>query len=212
MMLSEVPATYLQGLPERSWKGCEPELFRAVKLAYDSPRRVYHAWSHIEMCLREFKQVHFVEPRAVLMALLFHDAVYVAGDSQNEIRSAELAQNRLQRDSNLTASERDRVSQLIMLTASHHQEAGVDADAAAFIDIDLAVLGGDWPTYQSYAQGVEREYCPSVVSLTLFRLGRRRFLQGLLSQPSVFLTPTMRERCEATARVNLQREMDDLLV
>jgi predicted metal-dependent HD superfamily phosphohydrolase len=211
MMLCDPPAAYLQGLPARAWQGCDAELFRVVRQAYDSPGRVYHAWSHIEMCLREFKQAHFEDPRTVLMALLFHDAVYVVGDSQNELRSAELAQQNLQRHSNLTASERDRVAQLIMLTASHHSETVLDADAAAFIDIDLALLGSDWPTYQAYARGVEREYCPAVVSLALFRMGRRRFLQGLLSQPFIFLTPGQRERGQAAARGNVQREMDELL-
>ena len=212
MTLCEPPAAYLQGLPALAWQGCDAELFRVVRQAYDSPGRVYHAWSHIEMCLREFNQVHFDDPRTVLMALLFHDAVYVVGDSQNELRSAELAAQSLQRHSNLTASERDRVSQLIMLTAHHHQPTVLDGDAAAFIDIDLAVLGSDWATYQAYALGVAREFCPSVVPRALFRTGRRRFLQGLLSQPFVFLTPNQRERCEAAARGNVQREMDELLV
>jgi predicted metal-dependent HD superfamily phosphohydrolase len=206
------PVDYLQGLSEPSWQGCEPELFRVVQQAYDSPGRVYHAWRHIEMCLREFKQVQFVEPRTVLVALLFHDAVYVAGDSQNQARSADLARQSLQRYSNLTTSEQDRVVQLIMLTANHHHDTVLDADAAAFIDIDLAVLSSDWPTYQAYAQGVEREFCPSVVSPAMFRLGRRRFLQGLLSQPFVFLTPAMRERGEVDARRNLQREIEALQV
>jgi predicted metal-dependent HD superfamily phosphohydrolase len=207
------PADYLQGLSEPSWRGCEPELFQVVQQAYDSPGRVYHAWQHIEMCLREFKTLHFVEPRTVLVALLFHDAVYVAGDSQNEARSAALAWQSLQRYSNLTTSEQDRVVQLIMLTANHHHHDTVlDDDAAAFIDIDLAVLCSDWPTYQAYAQGVEREFCPSVVSPAMFRLGRRRFLQGLLSQPSIFLTPAMRERGEVVARRNLQREIEELLI
>jgi predicted metal-dependent HD superfamily phosphohydrolase len=206
------PADYLSDVPEQAWQGCDAELFRVVRRAYDSPGRVYHSWSHIEMCLREFKRTHFDDPRTVLMALLFHDAVYVVGDTKNEWRSAGFAQQSLQRHSNLTASERDRVAQLIMLTASHHSEAALDADAAAFIDIDLAVLGSDWLTYQAYARGVEREYCPAVVSQALFRVGRRRFLQGLLSQPFIFLTPGQRDRGEAAARVNVQREMDELLV
>jgi predicted metal-dependent HD superfamily phosphohydrolase len=203
------PAIYLQGLPPQAWQGCDAELFRVVQQAYDSPGRVYHAWSHIEMCLQAFGQVHFVEPRTVLMALLFHDAVYVAGDAQNELRSAKFAQQSLHRYSNLTASEQDRVSQLIMLTANHHHETVLDGDAAAFIDIDLAVLGSDWPTYQAYALGVEREFCHSVVSRALFRMGRLRFLQGLLSQPVIFLTQGMRGRREDAARRNLRREIDE---
>ncbi|XVJ69334.1 MAG: hypothetical protein HEQ39_06545 [Rhizobacter sp.] len=212
MTLCDPPADYLQGLPALAWQGCDAELFRVVRQAYDSPGRVYHAWSHIEMCLREFNQAHFDDPRTVLMALLFHDAVYVVGESTNEWRSAELAQQSLQRHSNLTASERDRVSELIMLTAHHHQPTVLDGDAASFIDIDLAVLGSDWTTYQAYALGVAREFCPAVVSRALFQVGRRRFLQRLLSQPRVFLTPNMRERCEDAARRNLQLEMDELLL
>ena len=212
MMFPKAPAAYLQDLPEQGWRGCEPELFHVVRKAYESPGRVYHSWAHVEMCLLAFRQVQFVEPRTVLLALLFHDAVYVAGDPQNEMRSAEFAQQSLQRYSNLSTGERDRVVQLIMLTASHHSDVVLDADAAAFIDIDLAVLGSDWPCYQTYALGVEREYCPAVVSLKSFRAGRRGFLQRLLSQPFIFLTPDMRERCEASARRNLQREMDELLV
>ena len=197
---------WLAGIDAQATVGIDAALFDAVRRACDSPGRDYHAWSHIEACLGEFRQTRFDHPRTVLLALLFHDAVYVPGRSDNEARSAELADRLIAQYTDLAADDRRRVSELIVLTAGHHAGAGLDDDACKFIDIDLAVLGEPWPVYQAYADGVKREYCPAVVSEPQFTAGRLAFLDALLRQPQIYLTAEMGEQREAAARRNIAAE------
>jgi predicted metal-dependent HD superfamily phosphohydrolase len=210
MTASDAPIDELAGIAAVATRGCEPELFRRARQAYDSPGRHYHAWSHIEACLREFALQDFDEPRAVLLALLFHDAVYVAGRKDNESRSAALAEALIARHCDATPQERQAVTELILLTASHHAHDGLSPDAARLIDIDLAVLGDAWPVYRAYADGVRREFCPSAVSPQAFVAGRSKFLRGLLGEPQLYATEWMRARREAQARSNIARELDEL--
>jgi predicted metal-dependent HD superfamily phosphohydrolase len=198
---------WLAGIDAQAIEGIDETLFDEVRRAYDSPGRHYHAWSHIEACLGEFRTTRFDHPRVVLLALLFHDAVYVPGRSDNEARSAELAERLIVQYTDLNADERRQVSELIALTASHHAGAGLaDDDAKKFIDIDLSVLGAPWPAYEAYAEGVKREYCPAVVSEAQFRAARSAFLDTLLRQPQIYFTAEMRDRREAAARRNIAAE------
>ena len=193
---------------------CDEELVRIARRAYDSPGRHYHAWSHIEACLAEFAKAQadgqVKAPRTVLVALLFHDAVYVAGRRDNELLSAQMAEEAMARNGDSSAQERADVAELIMLTAQHHAHGALSGDAATFLDIDLAVLGADEAIYRAYAQGVRQEFVPSAVSAAAFVEGRGRFLRGLLEQPNIYLTDWMRTRREAAARVNIARELQEL--
>lgn len=152
----------------------------------------------------------FDEPRAVLLALLFHDAVYVAGRKDNEAKSAELADEVLARNSGLSQQEREEISRMILLTASHHAVGNPSRDAMKMLDIDLSILGTEWPAYQAYAAGVRREFCPAVVSEFKFCIGRLQFLRGVQQQEHIFLTEEMRTRREHTARENISREIGEL--
>jgi len=194
--------------------GCDEDLVRIARRAYDSPGRHYHAWSHIEACLAEFAQaqqeMHISEPRTVLIALLFHDAVYVAGRRDNEALSAQLAGDAMARHSDASVHERSAVGELILLTAHHHAHLSLPGDAAIFLDIDLAVLGVDEAAYRAYADGVRQEFVPSAVTPEAFAEGRSRFLRGLLDQPHIYLTDWMRSRREASARTNIARELQEL--
>ncbi len=190
--------------------GCDDELVRIARRAYDSPGRHYHAWSHIEACLVEFRQASFDAPRAALIALLFHDAVYVAGRRDNEALSAKLAEAAMAMHCDAAADERGAVTELILLTASHHADRVMSRDAQTFLDIDLGVLGADAATYDAYAKGVLQEFVPGAVTLDAFVAGRTRFLRGLLDQPNIYFTEWMRTRREAAARRNIERELAQL--
>lgn len=201
---------FLQGIAPAALDGCDDAVFRIARDAYDSPGRHYHAWSHIEACMRQFKDVHLDQPRIVLLAILFHDAIYVPGRRDNEERSAVLATDTLAAHSRLGADERQEVARLICLTASHHAPRTLLHDEAAFIDIDLSVLGADEATYRAYADGVRREFVPAAVTAEAFAAGRSRFLQGLLAQEHIFATTWMRSRREAAARRNIAHELQQL--
>ena len=205
-----LPVPWLAGIAPGCWSGCDPALFAAVRAAYESPGRHYHAWSHIEACLGEFAGFAWDRPRAALLALLFHDAVYVAGRGDNEERSAELAHAAMRQWTDADEAERQAVRGMILATAHHHANAGAPADTSRLLDIDLAVLGASRDEYDRYAAGVRAEWTPQVVSPAEFIVGRVRFLQGLLAQARIYSTPSMRSRREAAARDNVAREIAQL--
>ena len=205
---AELP-DWLRGVDPACFEGCDKEVFRIARRSYDSPWRFYHAWSHIAACLAQFAEQKFDNPRAVLLALLYHDAVYVPGDKENETRSAELAERMLRYRSSVPESERQSVSRMIMLTADHHSAAHrLTPDEARLIDIDLGILGQAWPVYQDYMRGVRKEYTPAVTTEFQYRIGRRAFLEKLLRQKRIFMTDETAGRLEVRARFNIDREID----
>jgi predicted metal-dependent HD superfamily phosphohydrolase len=201
---------WLANIDAQILAGVDARLFERVRNAYDSPGRAYHAWPHILACLKEFRQMRFDNPRAVLLALLFHDAIYVAGRKDNEAKSAELANRTLTELSDVSESEREEISAMIMLTASHHAVGKPSRDAMKMLDIDLSILGADWPMYEAYAAGVRREFCPAVVSDFKFNIGRLKFLRSVQQQTNIFLTDEMQSRREQAAKENIAREISQL--
>jgi predicted metal-dependent HD superfamily phosphohydrolase len=201
---------WLANIDAQILAGIDARLFEHVRSAYDSPGRAYHAWAHILACLKEFRQMTFDNPRAVLLALLFHDAIYVAGRKDNEAKSAELAVLTLAELSDVGESEREEISAMILLTASHHAIGKPSRDAMRMLDIDLSILGAEWPVYEAYAAGVRSEFCPAVVSDFKFNIGRLKFLRSVQHQTNIFLTEEMRSRREQAAKENIAREIREL--
>jgi predicted metal-dependent HD superfamily phosphohydrolase len=149
--------------------------------------------------------VGWTHPKSAFLALLFHDAVYVAGAPDNEAKSAELARETIERTMPRAAIDTARVAHLIELTARHGKltPASVDPDAALFLDCDLAILGADPATFDAYDAAIATEY-PHVPE-NLYRAGRRAFLEGLLGMRRIFLSDFFHGRYDGAARANLAR-------
>src|SRR5947207_15951860 len=69
------------------------EIFEMLAAAYAGRDRYYHGIGHIRECLRELDSVRDSadDPRALELAIWFHDVVYDGRRKDNEERSAELA-------------------------------------------------------------------------------------------------------------------------
>jgi predicted metal-dependent HD superfamily phosphohydrolase len=188
--------------------GFEPPdaFWDALAAQYADPPRGYHTLDHIVAVATTWREVpDWEHPLDVLVALLFHDAVYVAGRTDNEARSAELAQDAIGRFG--LAVDADRVAALILATAGHgHVPGAVDADTARFLDCDLAILGADPATYARYAAGVRQEYL-AVLTPEAYAAGRAAFLERFLALPRWFLTDGFHERLDARARANVAGEL-----
>jgi predicted metal-dependent HD superfamily phosphohydrolase len=185
-------------------------LLRAVQAAHLHPPRAYHDFSHVQEVLARLDEVAsgpgWRHPREALLAALFHDAVYVPGAKDNEARSADLAARSI--DAFLPGQPIDvpRVRELILLTAKHGAltPADVDADAALFLDCDMAILGAAPARFDAYDAAIAEEY-RGVVPALLFRFNRTRFLRRLLDAPRLFLSDFFHQRLDAQARDNLRR-------
>ncbi|HWN71929.1 MAG TPA: hypothetical protein VNM90_30025, partial [Haliangium sp.] len=196
-----------EAIPEAFWQ--------ALLDGYRSPPRHYHDIDHVVEVARWYqvvaREVGWTRPSEVFLAVLFHDVVYQAGARDNEQRSAAVAVAAVQRwldradGGDIEAIDTGRVAHLIELTARHGglSVADVDAEAALFLDCDMAVLGAPGDVYARYEQGVAAEYL-GVYPPELYAQGRRRFLHALLARERIYLSPFFHGRLEEQARANLR--------
>ncbi|WP_182333999.1 HD domain-containing protein [Stenotrophomonas acidaminiphila] len=181
-----------------------------IEAAHAQPPRAYHNFGHVQALLQHHRDVAagpgWRQPREVALAMLYHDAVYEAGRGDNEARSAVMARAAIARWLPDAGVDAERVAALIELTARHGRLRGdeLDADAALFLDADMAILGAPAAVFDAYDRGIAEEYRGKVPGL-LFRLNRRRFLKGVLAQPRIFFSDFFHERYDAQARTNLRR-------
>jgi predicted metal-dependent HD superfamily phosphohydrolase len=192
-------------------QGCDAQVMEAARHAYGSPGRHYHTWEHVIDCAGKLRDFPCADPRAVFLALLFHDAVYVAGDTRNERRSADLAREVLRAHSSVPAEEVAEIERFILATCTHVVAPDErSSDLRTVIDIDMSILGASEERYRRYAAAVMREWCPSVVDEDGFRRGRAAFLRGILASPKIFSTEEGGRRWEEPARANIERELAEL--
>lgn len=189
---------------------------------YEQPHRKYHTSVHLSEMLTALKtlyeQHHTATPRAVLLAAWFHDAVYEANPGEDEAASADLARTTLTplaSTGSLTNREVTAIAHLIELTASHQLADGIEeytsgaltrADAAFFLDADLAILAADSPRYTRYVAGVRAEYAHYAPDA--FTRGRAAILQGFLNRTTIYASDTAHLLWDAPARLNLRTELE----
>lgn len=180
--------------------------------SYAVPPRAYHNFRHVQAVLQHCQAVAdgpgWQQPREVQLAALYHDAIYQAGRSDNETRSAELARVAIARWLPDAGIDVARVVQLIELTARHGalRAGDIDAEAALFLDCDMAILGAPAAVFDAYDRGIAEEYAGHVPGF-LFRLNRRRFLKQLLLAPRIFLSEFFHQQLDPAARANLRRRI-----
>lgn len=185
-------------------------LLAALQQAYATPPRAYHNFTHVAEVLGHFHSVpRWQDPGSVLLAILFHDAIYEAGRSDNEARSAALAGELLARHTPAFDFDLACVQTLILLTARHGAlHAPLDQDSAHFLDCDMAILGAEPARYQAYEQAIAQEY--GHLPTAQFRAGRAHFIRKLLASDAIYLSVTFQQRFEARARANLSDALEQL--
>lgn len=189
----------------------------ALEAAYAVPARAYHSFAHVQEVLGHYADVQagpgWAQPAEAWLAVLYHDAVYVPGRRDNELRSAQLAREHIQRWLPGSTVRCGRVTELIELTARH---GSVDAeeltgdgalDAMHFLDCDMAILGAPASEFREYDRAIASEY-QGVVPAALFRFNRRRFLASILRRDRIFLSDFFHERYDSKARENLRAALE----
>ncbi|MFC8092045.1 HD domain-containing protein [Streptomyces sp. NPDC057301] len=175
---------------------------------WQEPQRHYHTLTHLTAVLDRIDELaeHADDPDVVRLAAWFHDAVYFPDRSENEERSARLAERALT-EAGVPAERTAEVARLVRLTVTH-DPAPDDPDGQVLCDADLAILAAPPSAYAAYTAAVREEY--HFVPNDAFREGRAAILRQLLDLPSLFSTPYGKERWEATARYNLAAELEML--
>ncbi|WP_175488437.1 HD domain-containing protein [Streptomyces qinglanensis] len=184
------------------------------------PHRRYHGTAHLRAVLDRVDELAARLPPereagpgtgadagpdlvAVRLAAWFHDAVYRPDRSENEERSARLAERALP-EAGVPAARTAEVARLVRLTVTH-DPADDDLDGELLCDADLAVLAGTPEQYAHYAAEIRQEY--AFVPDAAFREGRSTVLRQLLGLPHLFRTDYARDHWEPAARHNLTTEL-----
>lgn len=183
--------------------------FEAVMNLLNEPHRFYHNAGHIYHLLTLYDEykTKLDKKSVVVFSIFYHDAVYVPGRSDNEHKSAGMAEEKLKK---LYAADDviANVVAFILATKNHHAVTARDNDRKYFLDFDLSILAADKEAYAVYVKNIRKEY--SFLPAEQFAAGRKAFVQNALRLPHLFFTPDFRRQEEA-ARQNLQRELTEYL-
>jgi predicted metal-dependent HD superfamily phosphohydrolase len=189
--------------------GPSPDPYAANLLdRWAEPRRRYHTTDHLLAVLDRIDVLeahgeHAEDPAAVRLAAWFHDAVYLPDRSENEERSARLAERALA-ELGVGADRTAEVARLVRLTVSHDPADG-DTDGAVLCDADLAILASPPAEYAAYTAAVREEY--AFVPDDAFRVGRAAVMRQLLDLPRLFRTPYGERVWAEPARRNMRDEL-----
>ncbi|MBW8737187.1 MAG: hypothetical protein JF621_08685 [Streptomyces turgidiscabies] len=182
---------------------------------YQEPQRRYHTLTHLTAVLDHIDVLELALAQAgtpapdlalVRLAAWFHDAVYAPDRSENEERSARLAERALT-EAGVSPAGTAEVARLVRLTATHAPGPD-DLGGQVLCDADLAILAAPPDTYAAYTAAVREEY--AFVPEDAFRAGRAAVLRQLLALPRLFWTPYGTERWEKAARDNITAELEQL--
>lgn len=183
--------------------GLPADLLADLRARYAEPQRFYHDWQHIEDLLALFGEIEneLDDPRAVLFAILFHDAVYDPTVHDNEEQSAMLLRERAA--GLLDPVSLDSANAMVLATIRHQlpKEAGAESDIAHFLDMDLAILGATPARFAEYEAQIRQEYAH--VPDEAFAAGRAAILRRFAERPSLYFSDWGRTRFEQQARTNL---------
>ena len=182
-------------------------IFANLVAAYSEPARAYHTAEHIQDCLTQLDLSRDISqrPDEVEAAIWFHDAVYIPGATDNEDRSARLAETALAACAAPVETSR-RIVDLVL--ATRHLTVPRDPDPQLLCDIDLSILGRAPEVFNEFEQRIRLEY--NWVPEPAYRIARSEVLTGFLGRHPIYQTEYFRRLYETQARANLERVIAQL--
>jgi len=181
------------------------ELWTEIEKNYSNTQRHYHTLLHLENILNQLAEVksEIHNWDIVLFTLFYHDIVYSSLKSDDEEKSAELAEIRM-KQINVPSEIIKNCKTQILATKKHEDKS--DSDTNFFIDADLSIFGQPEDIYENYRKNIRLEYLyyPSVV----FDKGRIQILNDFLTQDSIFKTKYFKNKFEEQAKININKEVE----
>jgi predicted metal-dependent HD superfamily phosphohydrolase len=179
-------------------------LWTEIEKAYNSKKRHYHNLSHLENLLQQLLTVktEINNWDATLFALYYHDVVYNTLKTDNEEKSAALAEKRM-KEILMPADIAEQTTQQIIATKSHNTSTNTDTNF--FTDADLSILGSDWETYEAYFKKIRKEY--AIYPAIIYNPGRKKVLQHFLTMERIFKTEIFFKKFEVQTKSNLNKEL-----
>ncbi|NBW34503.1 MAG: hypothetical protein EBR30_05685 [Cytophagia bacterium] len=175
-----------------------------IEKNYAIKKRHYHTLQHLDNLLLQLTEVKnsIQSWDTILFTLYYHDVIYNPLRSDNEEKSAKLAVQRMKQLA-VPSQIIELCQEQILATKSHNKSSNNDTNY--FTDADLSILGQDWDTYSQYFQAVRKEY--AIYPDLIYNPGRKKVLQHFLSMQSIYKTTFFTNKFEATAKLNLQKEI-----
>lgn len=170
---------------------------------YSEPQRKYHNVEHIENLIGYALNSRYLFSDPIMVAILFHDAVYYPVSQYNEELSADLYWSRKPVMHETTHYD---IFEAILATKDHTAPANDNFRhwIKDFLDFDLAGLSG--ASYRDNGVKIWHEYKPFFTKIQ-FVLGRMKFLEKMLAAPKIYWN---HPEWEEAARRNMAEELTEL--
>jgi predicted metal-dependent HD superfamily phosphohydrolase len=175
---------------------------------YETLERKYHDIEHLYKVtyrvnkLSEQEGLNNKQYTSLIIAAMFHDAVYTPGSKNNEVKSAAITTNILLATNNLDL-DFGVITSLILFTI--YDRPARNLLEKILHDADWEGFGQRWSVYEKHSRDIRAEY-PNV-SDEQFRAGRKQFLESV-QFPLFYLDG--QEELENNAMSNVQRELETL--
>jgi len=190
--------------------GTRRYLITRAKGWHMDPPRHYHTFDHAldvaaEVMLAGY-DVFIEHPREMLLAALFHDAVYIAGAKDNEEKSARVALDEIE-VLEIKDIDTERVAKLINNTSKHFTDVNLSDEEAIFMDADIHSFAAPWEIFVSTQENVAKEFYADDTedAIRQAKLNQIKFLSFVLELPHIFYSKRGRRVHEATTRENIER-------
>ncbi|ABY23610.1 conserved hypothetical protein [Renibacterium salmoninarum ATCC 33209] len=187
------------------WEATVPghaSIGRELLTRWAEPQRHYHSRTHLLAVLEAISVLEATPPRAVVLAVWFHDAVYQGLPGRDEEDSARLAETVLA--GVVPVEEIRETARLVRLTIEHNPGPN-DYNGALLCDSDLSILGSSEPEYAHYLAAVRQDYAH--VSDHDFAKGRAAVVLELLALDPLFRLPQAQQLWLEKAQQNLRSEL-----
>lgn len=169
---------------------------------HTEPGRHYHNMDRLNSLVTIIHDMNRTHPDTdlenMVLAGIYHDAVYIPGGMDNEEKSAEYALRSIL-DKSTALGVYD-----IIVALRDNQTYG-DKDTMIVMDADLSILAGDDEQYRSFSDGIRAEWWH--LSDDEYAVERGEVLRRLLSGSIYHL---LDREWESRARYNIRCELDSL--
>jgi predicted metal-dependent HD superfamily phosphohydrolase len=187
-------------------QGASPSLIEEILGAYSGSGLYYHVRDHLRHMFEVYDRF-FSEPSIALeLTFWYHDFVYDPNERDNEVRSANIAQMRVERMLQVASPIGAQIRDLILF--SQYTRPPETREEMILHDIDLAIFGESLDKFVKYEADIRLEYL--FVELEAYRKGRASILKKFL-QDSFYSTTEMRfSSYETLAQVNIRKSIEAL--
>jgi predicted metal-dependent HD superfamily phosphohydrolase len=178
-----------------------------IKDQYSKHNRHYHNLQHLNYMLHlaSTDAADLVDSDVLQFAIWYHDIIYNATKSNNELKSAKFAQKQL-KNLQIDPKRIENCAKLIISTKKHEILNTENQDNAYLLDWDLAILATPWKSYVTYTENIRKEY--AMFPDFMYKKGRKKVLHHFLERSQIYYTEKYSDLWEHHARENIQKELD----